>query len=173
MNDHEISGTKFHNFHSSKFERSIQRVSIERFHLTYIYLTRPIHLVDGMALEKKKKQILHLPLPQVAGSCLSHATSNYLVYTPVHSRTKARGERIDRYSITRSRAVETRGGGRREFKPLWKSSQKLISPFSVQPFSSDPPHRGSLSAPDLTPHPPPTPPQRSTQTRGAANLSTN
>lgn len=53
MNDHEISGTKFHNFHSSKFERSIQRVSIERFHLTYIYLTRPIHLVDGMALEKK------------------------------------------------------------------------------------------------------------------------
>lgn len=140
MNDHEISGTKFHNFHSSKFERSIQRVSIERFHLTYIYLTRPIHLVDGMALKKrKKKQILHLPLPQVAGSCLSHATSNYLVYTPVHSRTKARGKRIDRYSITRSRAVETRGGGRREFKPLWKSSQKLISPFSVQPFSSDPP----------------------------------
>lgn len=54
-------------------------------------------------------------------------------------RGERRGrERIDRYSITRSRAVETRGGGRREFKPLWKSSQKLISPFSVQPFSSDP-----------------------------------
>lgn len=138
---------------------------------SYVYLLDSPHPSCGRNGFRKKKQIL--PLPQVAGSCLSHATSNYLVYTPVHSRTKARGERIDRYSITRSRAVETRGGGRREFKPLWKSSQKLISPFSVQPFSSDPPHRGSLSAPDLTPHPPPTPPQRSTQTRGAANLSTN
>lgn len=62
-----------------------------------------------------------------------HATNNYPMYTPVPSANDHEGnigERIDRYSITR-RPAETRDG-RGEFKPLWKSSQKLISPFSVR-----------------------------------------
>lgn len=146
-NNHEISGTKFYN--SCKFKKFKEfqlNTSILRINLLFNLLDSPYDSsCNGNGLKKKKFFIFPFPL-QVASPCLSHATSNYLVYTPVHSRTKARGggrrekgrERIDRYSITRSRAVETRGGGRREFKPLWKSSQKLISPFSVQPFSSDP-----------------------------------
>lgn len=93
-NDHEISGTKFYN--SCKFKKSIQRVSIEYFNLTYQSTLQSTRLALRLVLQrewlKKKKEFFIFPFPlQVASPCLSHATSNYLVYTPVHSRTKARG----------------------------------------------------------------------------------
>lgn len=110
----------------NRFKEFQLNTSILRINLLFNLLDSPYDSSCNGNGFKKKKNSSSSPPHQVASPCLSHATSNYLVYTPVHSRTKARGggrrekgrERIDRYSITRSRAVETRGGGRREFKPL-------------------------------------------------------
>lgn len=91
-NDHEISGTKFYN--SCKFKKFKEfqlNTSILRINLLFNLLDSPYDSsCNGNGLKKKKFFIFPFPL-QVASPCLSHATSNYLVYTPVHSRTKARG----------------------------------------------------------------------------------
>lgn len=91
-NDHEISGTKFYNSYKfKKFKEFQLNISILRINLLFNLLDSPYDSsCNGNGLKKKKFFIFPFPL-QVASPCLSHATSNYLVYTPVHSRTKARG----------------------------------------------------------------------------------
>ena len=75
----------------NRFKEFQLNTSILRINLLFNLLDSPYDSSCNGNGFKKKKNSSSSPPHQVASPCLSHATSNYLVYTPVHSRTKARG----------------------------------------------------------------------------------
>lgn len=110
----------------NRFKEFQLNTSILRINLLFNLLDSPYDSsCNGNGFKKKKKFFIFPsppgsePMPITRNEQLPRVhTCSLTNESEGRGRRERRRERIDRYSITRSRAVETRGGGRREFKPL-------------------------------------------------------